>query len=181
MTIDINKQVSLRLLQREDAKVIFKTIDKQRDYLGEWLPFVAITKEQSHTEAFIKSMLQQPVAERELIFVIWCDEVFAGIIGFKETDRLNRKTEIGYWLSESFQKKGIVTASVHVLCKYAFEKLALNRVQIKCAVGNIPSQKVPERLGFTFEGVERAGERFSEKVYFDLNVYSLLKSDTVNP
>ena len=29
------------------------------------------------------------------------------MIGFKDTDKLNKKTEIGYWLSEKFQKQGI--------------------------------------------------------------------------
>ncbi len=177
MQINVNKHIELRAISREDAAVIFSTIDQQRDYLGQWLPFVPNTKEQRDTEEFIKAVLQQPVGQREPIFTIWYDTKFAGIIGFKDTDRLNRKTEMGYWLSEPFQKKGIVTNCAKVLCEYAFTKLGLNRVQIKCAVGNISSQKVPVRLGFAFEGIERAGERFGENQFFDLKVYSKLKDD----
>jgi len=35
----------------------------------------------------------------------------------------------------------------------------MNRVQIRCGVGNDKSSAIPRRLGFTFEGIERAGER----------------------
>jgi ribosomal-protein-serine acetyltransferase len=177
MIITIQPQLYLRLIAREDAFVIYYTIDQQRDYLGQWLPFVANTKELRDTEDFIKTVLQQPIHSRESIFTIWYDGTFAGIVGFKDTDRLNSKTEIGYWLSEPFQKKGIMTLCVKELCEHAFEKLGLNRVQIKCAVGNISSQKIPERLGFVIEGIERAGERYDETLFLDLKVYSKLKSD----
>lgn len=177
MQIEVNQHIILKEINQADAPVIFSVIDQQRDYLGKWLPFVAGTKEQRNTDEFIKSILQQPAGEREQIFTIWFEDEFAGIIGFKDTDRLNRKSEIGYWLSEEYQKKGIVTVCVQILFGYAFSRLGLNRVQIKCTVGNVPSQKIPERLGFVFEGVERAGERFGENKYFDLRVYSKLKDD----
>ncbi len=177
MEISVNTHIKLRTIIRDDAEVIFSVIDQQRDYLGQWLPFVPNTKEQRDTEEFIKMVSQQPDEQRELIFTIWYDNAFAGIIGFKDTDRMNRKTEMGYWLSKPFQKKGIITSSAKVLCEYAFDKLGLNRVQIKCAVGNVASQKVPVRLGFAFEGIERAGERFGENQFFDLKVYSKLKDD----
>jgi len=100
-----------------------------------------------------------------------------GLIGFKDTDRRNRKTEIGYWLSEQYQKQGIVTKAVDKLCEFAFNTLGLNRVQIKCAVGNIPSKNIPKRLGFKLEGIERQGELLTGNVFTDLEIYSKLKSD----
>jgi len=179
MNLIVDRQIELKELAVDDADVIFKTIDSQREYLGEWLPFIAHTKAQSDTENFIKAVCQQAIEERERTYTIWFENEFAGLIGFKGTDRLNGKTEIGYWLSQHFQKRGIVTASVKFLCRYAFKKLGMNRVQIKCAVGNVASEKIPIKLGFIFEGIERAGERVSEQLYFDLKVYSLLRSDNV--
>jgi ribosomal-protein-serine acetyltransferase len=52
----------------------------------------------------------------------------------------------------------------------------MNRVQIKVAVGNERSAKIPKRLGFQFEGIEREGEFHSNK-YFDLKVFSKLKKE----
>jgi len=53
----------------------------------------------------------------------------------------------------------------------------MNRIQIKCASGNIPSKKIPQRLGFSLEGIERDGELLSDGKFTDLEVYSMLKKD----
>lgn len=60
---------------------------------------------------------------------------------------------------------------------FAFEKMGINRIQIKCAVGNKLSSNIPKRLGFKLEGVERQGELLTGGVYTDLEVYSKLKSE----
>lgn len=167
------EDISLRPLQVDDAGEIYNTIDSQRDYLGKWLPFVASTTSVTVTQAFVDSV----VSADDKTYTIRKGDKFIGLIGFKATDKRNRKTEIGYWLSQQYQRKDIMTRAVDCLCKYAFEELGLNRVQIKCAVGNTPSSNIPKRLGFQFEGVERAGELFSDGSFADIEVYSLLKNE----
>ncbi len=100
-------------------------------------------------------------------------------MGFKDTDRANRKTEIGYWLGEAYQGRGIMTRSVEALCGVAFGVLGLNRVQIQCAVGNSRSSAIPRRLGFTLEGIARAGELQADGRFSDIEVYSLLREEYV--
>ncbi|HDR51251.1 MAG TPA: N-acetyltransferase [Mariniphaga anaerophila] len=53
----------------------------------------------------------------------------------------------------------------------------MNRIQIKVATGNEKSRAIPLRLGFQYEGIERQRERCNNQ-YFDLQVFSLLKTDT---
>jgi len=81
------------------------------------------------------------------------------------------------WLKENYQKRGIMTSSVRKMMHLAFEDLGINRIQIKCATGNIPSKNIPIRLGFTLEGIEREGELLSGNIFTDLEVYSMLKRD----
>ena len=167
------EDISLRPLQADDANDIYNMIDAQREYLGRWLPFVTTTTSMAVTQAFVDSA----VGADNKTYTIRDGDKFIGLIGFKATDNENRKTEIGYWLSDKHQGQGIMTRAVDCLCKYAFEGLELNRVQIKCAVGNTPSKNIPQRLGFQFEGVERAGELFPDGSFADIQVYSLLKND----
>lgn len=176
VTLKINDSVFLRELEAGDAHHIFHTIDSQREYLGEWLPFVEFTKEISDSEAFVRSVLEIPRELRELTFAIIADGKFAGLIGFKDTDRANLRTEIGYWLGQQYQGRGIITSAVKRMCLYAFDQ-GINRIQIKCAVGNTKSSNIPKRLGFTFEGIERAGERTAEGSFHDLEVYSKLAGE----
>ena len=177
MIIDIDEEIKLKQLKQSDVKDIFETIDLQRDYLGRWLPFVAQTKDISDTEKFVDSVVNASEDQFEYVFTIRKYNQFIGLIGFKDTDKQNKKTEIGYWLSEKHQKQGIVTKSVDKLCDFAFDKLELNRIQIKCAVQNRSSSNIPKRLGFRFEGIERQGEWLSDGFYADLEIYSKLKSD----
>jgi len=176
-TIQVTENILLRQIELSDADDIFKTIDSQRAYLGKWLPFVESTQRVEDTIQFIQSILNVPVENRELTFVIHYKGKFAGLIGFKSTDKQNKETEIGYWLSRPFQKKGIITLAVQELMKLAFEELDIHRIQIKCAVGNIPSRSIPLRLGFKYEGSERDGELLTGNKYTDIEVYSKLKND----
>lgn len=177
LNTNLNDTARLHALQPTDAEDIFRAIDSQRDYLGKWLPFVEFTRSVEDSVQFVKEALELPEDKKEHLFAIRVNDSFAGLIGFKDTDRMNRKTEIGYWLCEPYQGKGIMTAAVKALCDFAFQELNMNRIQIKCAVGNEPSKRIPRRLGFTFEGIERDGELLTGGIYTDIEVYSLLKLD----
>jgi ribosomal-protein-serine acetyltransferase len=174
--IRINENIRLESVKLSMSEEIFTTIQSNREYLARWLPFVNMTKEVSDTEKFLKSIIIQPGEQKDNIYSIYYKEEFAGLIGFKDTDWINKKTELGYWISEKMQGKGLITLSAKKLIRYAFNKLTLNRVQIKVAVGNSKSAAIPKNLGFTFEGIERAGEKHDNQ-FLDLEVYSLLKID----
>lgn len=177
MIIKIDTEVELKQLELSDSMDIFKTIDNQREYLGKWLPFVAFTKEISDTTKFVDAVVNATKDKFEYVFTIRKSKEFVGLIGFNKTDKLNKKTEIGYWLSEKYQKQGIITKSVDKLCDFAFNEQGINRIQIKCAVGNTASKNIPKKLGFIFEGIERQGELLTGDFYTDLEIYSKLKSD----
>jgi ribosomal-protein-serine acetyltransferase len=177
MVLQINETLVLRPLQLSDAADIFHTIDSQRTYLGKWLPFVALTQKVSDTETFVKSVVNAPKDNPQYVFTIRKQDNLVGLISLNDLDSVNKKTLIGYWLSEKFQGQGIMTQAVQKLCDFAFEELDLNRIQISIAVKNLPSKKIPKRLGFQFEGIERDGELLTGNVFTDLEVYSKLKGE----
>lgn len=172
--IKINKELYLRRISHQDAEEVFDLIDKNRAHLGSWLPFVENTHTAENTHAFI-DQLQKPYS-REMVFTICHEGAITGLIGFKDIDRANRRLEIGYWISKQNEGKGIVASSCRVLIDKAFRKMDMNRIQIKCGVGNERSSNIPKRLGFQFEGIERDGEKHKNN-YIDLQVYSLLKRE----
>ena len=158
----------------DEAEAIFNTIDKEHAYLEEWLPFVELTQEISYTQRFVESYSDSD--KIDFTCAIYFQNQFVGVIGLKDTDLDNKKTEIGYWLSESFQHKGIVTRSSKTMINYVFDEMNLNRIQLKAATGNFKSQHVAGRLGFISEGIERDGELHTQG-FVDLIVFSLLRAD----
>lgn len=166
----------LERLNLSHVEVIFNAIDQNRIFLRKWLPFVDFTKKTIDTEKFVKSILEKPLANRDEVFIIWYKYDFAGLIGFKDIDRVNDKIEIGYWLIEKLTGKGIATVATRKMVNLAFRNMEMNRVQIRCGIGNEKSSAIPRRLGFSFEGIERSGERHNHS-YIDLEVFSLLKRE----
>ncbi len=177
-SIVVNEKIKLERIKYTHAFQVFQAIDQNREFLSPWLPFVQQTHSQEDTEAFIRSVLSDSTTKEE-IYTIWYENKFAGLIGLKDTDHLNLKTEIGYWMIKKMGGKGIMSQSVERLINYIFSFMNMNRIQIKCGVGNDKSSAIPKRLGFQFEGIERDGEKHMDS-YVDLEVYSLLK-DEWNP
>ena len=170
----VDDQILMKEIDEGEVVNIFNAIDAERDYLSKWLPFVEKTIDIEFTRGFVNSYLYSD--KKDVTFAIYFEQRFAGLIGLKDTDETNKKTEIGYWLSSGFQHKGVVTKCCKALIAYAFENMKMNRVQLKAGTENVRSRAVAERLGFELEGIERDGELHS-RGYIDLAVYSLLKKD----
>ncbi|WP_299824068.1 GNAT family protein [uncultured Pontibacter sp.] len=176
LQIPVAEGLHLRQATLADAPAIFSLIDKNRNFLGKWLPFIAHSKKIADTEAFLKAVTADGNFS-DLVFVVLYQGDAVGVIGYKGIDLINLKLEIGYWLIESQQQKGIMVRSCAALVKYAFEQMQMNRVQIKVGVGNTRSNSIPKKLNFTFEGLERDGELLSNGQFHDLEVYSLLRRE----
>lgn len=174
LTIDDHQ--FLERLNLTHVEAIFNAIDQNRKFLRKWLPFVDFTHKIIDTERFVRSILEKSSANRDEVYVIWYKHEFAGLIGFKDIDHINDKIEIGYWLIQKLTGKGIATAAVRKMVNLAFRNMDMNRIQIRCGVGNEKSSAIPRRLGFSLEGIERSGERH-DRSFIDLEVFSLLKRE----
>ena len=122
------------------------------------------------SEAVVAGMLADTTNP---VYTIRNGEAFAGLIGFKSADAEKHSIEIGYWLREEQQGKGVMTAAVRALCETAFTQMGMRRIEIRCGVGNLPSNRIPQRLGFLRSHVEQRGEELSDGEWIDLNVYIL--------
>lgn len=75
--------------------------------------------------------------------------------------------EIGYWVRADRRKEGIATEASAALTRICFEIFAMDRVEIRVAVGNDASNAVPAKLGFTHEAtlkrrIPLRGERIDD-------------------
>lgn len=170
MTIRIDEHVSLRPLESGDADGIFSVLDKYRETMRRWLPFVDFTLSPDDSAKFVDSVLNSD----EKVFAVTYDGGFIGIVGTRSTERENDRTEIGYWLSPEYHNRGIMTRCVRAVCEYAFTQMSMHRIAIKCAVGNHASRAIPLKLGFVREGIEIGGEKMCDGTYADIEVYSLI-------
>jgi ribosomal-protein-serine acetyltransferase len=172
----VRQNVYLQLLEERHAAEVFALIDRDRDYLREWLPWVDATETRDDTLTFIRSTLEQFASQKGLTAGIWSGQRCCGVIGTHKLDLLNRKGEIGYWLGRGFQGQGIMTACCRALVTHLLGELDLNRVQIDCAIDNQKSAAVAQRLGFIEEGVAREAQ-WLHGHFSDLRRFAMLRRD----
>jgi ribosomal-protein-serine acetyltransferase len=169
----IDDDIELRLLELRHAEALFALVDENRERLRPWFPWLEEAKTPKDSESFIRGGLEQFAKNDGFQAGIWFGGELAGVVGLHYLDPRARRTEIGYWLGKAYEGKGIMTRTCRFLCAYLFGELALNRVEIRCAVPNRRSRAIPERLGFTQEGILRAVAQ-GVSGYEDQVVYGIL-------
>jgi ribosomal-protein-serine acetyltransferase len=168
--------LEIRQFQVDDAEAVFATADRNRAYLREWLPWVDGTKSAANIRDFISAKLEQFATDRSPTAGIWLNGEVAGAIGCHPIDWLNRNCSIGYWVDARQQGKGIVTRAVSAMLDYLFQDVGLHRVTICCGTGNSRSCAIPQRLGFTREGMMRDAQWVNDR-WIDLVVWGILTRD----
>ena len=174
--LDVGQGLHVRLLEEKDAAGLFDLISANRKALRDWTPWADTTRRQEDTEAFIRSALQQHRDCTGLHAGIWQDGTLAGGIGYVRIDINNRRAMIGYWLAEPYRGRGLVTRATAAMTDVAFNKLLMHKIEIYCAVDNLKSRAIPERLGFKAEGVLRQNEWVNDR-FLDIMAYGMLADE----
>ncbi len=174
MKIQVDDSISLELLEEIHAESLLNLVNANRTYLREWLPWV----DQMHTVAnfayYISDTKKRAAEKTDFGFAIIIDKHLAGRIGLHHINQQNKIGEIGYWLANGLQGKGIMTRCCRAIIDHGFTQLGLNRIEIKCAVGNDKSLAIAEKLQFKQEGILRQAEWQNGK-FIDLYLYAMLK------
>lgn len=171
MLLSIEPNIELRLIEEKDAGELFALVDKNRKYLRKFLGWVDFNQSESDSLGFIRNEREKAKRKEGMSFGIWASGL-VGMITLYNVDHLNGTACIGFWLAERVQGRGIMGKCCERVVRYAFE--TLQRIEIRCAVGNEKSQKVIERLGFEKEGLLKGaiahyGERFDAHLYAKLS------------
>jgi len=176
----VDDSIEIRQFEPRDAEIVFAVAHRNRAYLRQWLPWVDLTHSPKDVREFILRSLAQYHSNQGPNAGIWIDGEFAGSVGCHHIDWVNRACSIGYWVEEARQRQGIVTRCCRSLLDYLFDEVGLHRVVIQCGVGNTRSCAIPERLGFTREGVSREAEWVNDH-WVDLIVWRMLETEWRGP
>lgn len=113
-----------------------------------------------------------------LPFVIEYDGEFVGQINVADIVYGSlRGCHIGYWIAEPVSGRGIMTIALALTTDYLFEHLQLHRVEVAIRPENVPSNRLVQRLGFTFEGT-RPQFLHINNAWRDHHVY-VMRSDEI--
>lgn len=175
-TRKIDDSLSLALVQPSFAKDFLAIIEEQREELSAFLTWPAKAHDEAFFLKYIGDVLHSYADGTAMVCSIIYEGKVVGNIGLNTINHELKKANLGYWISQHYRGRGLITRCTSEFIKIAFEELGLSKVEIKAAINNTASRAVPERLGFTLEGIITQAENVNGKLY-DHAVYGIYHSN----
>ncbi len=167
------KNIILRTIKPNELDDIYKRITHINSKGPYW--HLAI---QSSGE-FVKEFHQTgfwSLEEGRMLILTKEERIIGELLYFKGLD-YQSGYEVGYELfSPEFSGKGYMSEALLLFCAYMFSIRPINRIQVNVMEGNLASQKVAEKCGFTYEGTMRRAT-FHQGEYHNLKLFSLLREE----
>ncbi|NNE97998.1 MAG: GNAT family N-acetyltransferase [Pyrinomonadaceae bacterium] len=172
----VDSGLEMRLTSMRFKDELVSLVDQNIYHLNQWMPWATNPYRPDATIEHIAKVEKNFKENKELPLMIFAGDKPVGTINLFDIDPVNMSGEIGYWLAEKAQGKGIITRCCRVIVDYGFSELNLNRIVILCATENNKSRAIPEKLGFSIEGELRQSRRLHDE-FVGLVVYSKLKEE----
>ena len=173
---DLGGGITMRAWRETDIDAAFEIVIRNREHLQTYMQWMTPDYSIESAKKFITEGITSMRERKSAGWAIFEGENLIGSIGFAALSWPAKSCEIGYWIDKDHEGKGIVTRACRALIDYVFNELKFNRVEIRCSTENKRSSSVPERLGFTLEGVLRQAELLNGRAH-DFCVFGLLAND----
>ena len=108
-------------------------------------------------------------------------EELLGSVSLHSIDADQGDAEVGYWTVPAARGRGVATSVVDAVCRWAFDTLPVDRIELCHAVENEASGRVAEKAGFQREGRLRRSFRYGDGVKHDELLWARLATDDVPP
>lgn len=140
----------LRTWRMEEAPLLRAALNESVDHLRPWIPWA---KAQPTTVEDARARVAEWTGKwqkgEEFVYAVFDTAETRLIGGAGLFPRVARDgLEIGYWIRLGEVGWGYATEATHALTKVGLRVPGVVRIQIHCDPANLPSRRVPERLGY---------------------------------
>ncbi len=148
--LNVDEQIELVGKSSDTFEAFVKVAKENRDFLFEWLPWAQNTPDESSVEHY-RAAPEKKANNESADWDIYLNGEMVGAIGVMQRDPSREVLEIGYWLAEKHNGKGIVSKCTRHLVEMVFEQTQTPLVEIGADINNEKSKAVPLRCGFVFD------------------------------
>ncbi|WP_308991848.1 GNAT family N-acetyltransferase [Mariniflexile litorale] len=166
-------------VQIQDSWAICDFVVSNDDRLKRYFPK---TLEQNLTPDLSKRFIDKTIKEQQLketfLFALKENKTkkIIGLVYIKNIDWLKKQGEFAYCVGYQYEGKGLISQSVKVLSKYAFDVLGLEALQIIVHKSNISSIKVAENCNFKWQSILENEFTPVDENPLNMELYELLKN-----
>lgn len=169
------KRLCLDKVEEKDAACFFDimSLDEVTAYSG--MDSLSVPEE---AVEMIRSFHTSFNIERGIRWAIRLKETnqFIGTIGLNKLNLSAKKAEIGYELHPDYWRQQLMEEAIRAVLRHAFAEIGLYRIGAVTYPENIPSNRLLEKLGFTWEGRLR-GYLHQRNESHDAFIFSVLRTE----
>jgi ribosomal-protein-serine acetyltransferase len=166
----------LGALEPWHAEDFARTVDHARDHLAPWVPFAHTVTDVETARAFLQRFADAHAADTLHIYGIWSQGQLVGGTLFPRFDTRTGVCEIGAWLTQEVEGRGLMTKAAGYMVDWAIRERGMGRVEWQTQPSNTRSQAVAQRLGMTYEGTRRSAHPVAG-VRQDAQVWSVIAEE----
>jgi len=152
--IELPDGIVLARIRADHAAAVTVAINESLDHLSPWMAWADKPAEESQRAVFMATAEELWEKRRDFTYTIFdaTGRVIGGcgLHGRQGPDAL----DIGYWVHVDHIGRGLATAASRALTTAAFAIDGIERVRIQCEDANAPSARIPDKLGYVFQGVD---------------------------
>lgn len=167
--------ISIRKWKIEDAEDLRNAINnkKVQDNLRDGIPYPYTAQD---AKEFILSIIELE-GNNQYAWAITDNDKAIGSIGVFRKENVHHLTaEMGYYISEEYWGKGVMTKVAKDVSKYIFENTDIVRIFAEPYAYNTASCRVLEKAGFDLEGILRKNAIKNGEI-LDMKIYSIIKNN----
>ena len=172
----LDDELALRFSERHHAAALYGRIDAEREHLAQAFGWARDATPASIEARLAGSLEQWRRSDGWHAELCWRGTPI-GAMWLHMLQGRGGSTEVGYWLMEAFEGRGLLTRAMQGLQRHFFEGRALGRVAIAVDPRNGESAAVPRRLGYRAEAVLRHAHVGPDGLPAQLAFHGLLRED----
>ncbi len=169
-----------RRFREQEGEALYNVIQDNYSRLQDHFPnTLATIRDKESAEFFVREKLAGWLLQKEYAFGLWENKCAAliGMIRILRIDWRVPKGELTFFIDKGHENKGLMKESAHVVLRFAFHQLELEKVIIRTAMDNTPSQRLARRLGFRREGELRADFKKPSGEVIDVMLFGLTRGE----
>lgn len=173
-------RIYLRPARQSDWRAWASLRRESRDFLVPWEPSWS---GDALSRAAFRRRLRSHEAEWQrgtgysfLMFRAEDDALIGGVTLSNVRRGVAQSGSLGYWVGEPFARQGYMTEGLRAVLDFAFDRLALHRIEAACLPANRASQGLLLKTGFTEEGYSRQYLRINGR-WQDHRLFAILRGD----
>lgn len=151
----LTRRMVIRRFRENEGHDFFILIQENTSHIADHFPLtLKEIKSPLQAEYYLRKKFSEWLLQKEYCFGIW-DTDKAKLIGFVRIFQLDwniPKGEIAFFIDHQHTQKGLMTEAMVTILSFIFEQLKLEKLVLRTASDNYPTQRLARKVGFRREG-----------------------------